>query len=262
MQNMTVLRSHLAALLITQQVIGQCREAMVPFFFLRRRKHQLDTIAKKTETLEKVEFDGGEVESSIQKQANLESSMDIYEGTMDDYLEMFLQFGYVFLFSSVFPLAAVWALLNNITEIRSDAFKMCRVFQRPFAESASNIGAWQIAFEIISAIAVMTNCALIGMNPEVRKLMPTDVTPVNVVLIFVAVEHIILAMKMAIAYFIPDTPKWVEIEVAKMVYKTKMALQNERLEKTNHHREILSNQRRSRLDSGKEPVTVGKTTDL
>lgn len=70
---------HLAALLITQQVIGQCREAMVPFFFLRRRKHQLDTIAKKTETLEKVEFNGGEVESSVQKQANLESSMDIYE---------------------------------------------------------------------------------------------------------------------------------------------------------------------------------------
>jgi hypothetical protein len=61
---------------------------------------------------------------------------------------MFLQFGYVFLFSSVFPLAAVWALLNNITEIRSDAFKMCRVFQRPFSESASNIGAWQVMYSL------------------------------------------------------------------------------------------------------------------
>ena len=37
-------------------------------------------------------------------------------------------------------------------------------------------------------MAVMTNCALIGMNPEVRKLLPTDVTAVNIVLIFVAVE--------------------------------------------------------------------------
>ena len=68
----------------------------------------------------------------------------MFKGTLNDYLEMFLQFGYVFLFSSVFPLAALWALINNITEIRSDAFKMCRVFQRPFAEGASNIGAWQV----------------------------------------------------------------------------------------------------------------------
>ena len=37
-------------------------------------------------------------------------------------------------------------------------------------------------------MAVMTNCALIGMNPEVRKLLPSDVTAVNIVLIFVAVE--------------------------------------------------------------------------
>ena len=69
----------------------------------------------------------------------------LFQGTLNDYLEMFLQFGYVFLFSSVFPLAALWALINNITEIRSDAFKMCRVFQRPFAEGASNIGAWQVS---------------------------------------------------------------------------------------------------------------------
>ena len=68
----------------------------------------------------------------------------VFQGTMDDYLELFLQFGYVYLFSSAFPLAALWALLNNITEIRSDAFKMCRIFQRPFAESASSTGAWQV----------------------------------------------------------------------------------------------------------------------
>lgn len=66
---------------------------------------------------------------------------------MDDYLEMFLQFGYVFLFSSAFPLAALWALINNVTEIRSDAFKMVNIFQRPFAESASNIGAWQVCLD-------------------------------------------------------------------------------------------------------------------
>ncbi|XP_062589609.1 anoctamin-10-like isoform X2 [Saccostrea cucullata] len=232
LQDMVLLRSHLAGLLITQQVIGQIQEAMVPFVFLKRRKKQVDNLMKKQDALQKVEYFNGEIDEEVQKQAGVESEMEEYLGTMDDYLEMFLQFGYVFLFSSAFPLAALWAFLNNITEIRSDAFKMVRVFQRPFAESASSIGAWQVAFELISIMAVMTNCALIGMNPEVKKLLPTDITPVNIVLIFVAVEHIILAIKVAVAILIPDQPHWVEIELAKTAYQSKLALQEKHLHKS------------------------------
>lgn len=93
------------------------------------------------------------------------------QGTLDEYLEMFLQFGYVFLFSSVFPLAAVWALLNNITEIRSDAFKMCRVFQRPFAESAANIGAWQVRiFCRNSWLGVDLCCQSVNRNKVLQKI--------------------------------------------------------------------------------------------
>lgn len=66
------------------------------------------------------------------------------QGTFDDYLELFLLFGYVSLFSCVYPLAAVLVVLNNITEVYSDAFKMCRVFKRPFSDPASNIGVWQV----------------------------------------------------------------------------------------------------------------------
>ena len=67
-----------------------------------------------------------------------------FQGTFDDYLELLLQFGYVFLFSAVYPLAAVWALFNNIIEIRSDAFKISRVCQRPFGQAAEDIGTWQV----------------------------------------------------------------------------------------------------------------------
>lgn len=68
----------------------------------------------------------------------------VFQGTFDDYLELFLQFGYVSLFSCVYPLAAVFAVLNNITEIYSDALKMCRVYKRPFSEPTANIGVWQV----------------------------------------------------------------------------------------------------------------------
>ena len=66
------------------------------------------------------------------------------QSTLEDYQEMFIQFGYVVLFSSAFPLAALCALINNVIEIRSDALKLCCGFQRPFGERVDNIGQWQV----------------------------------------------------------------------------------------------------------------------
>lgn len=40
-------------------------------------------------------------------------------------------------------------------------------------------------------------------------------------------QHIILAIKFGVAYFIPDTPKWVQVELAKVAYKSKQALHKE-----------------------------------
>lgn len=70
--------------------------------------------------------------------------MEEYQDTFDDYLELYIQFGYVFLFSSVYPVAAFWALLNNLVELRADAFKMCKLFRRPFMRKVKDIGAWQV----------------------------------------------------------------------------------------------------------------------
>lgn len=79
------------------------------------------------------------------RSSSKESRMESYDETYDDYLEMFIQFGYVVLFSSVYPAAAFWAVLNNILEIRSDALKLCLVFQRPLGKKVKDIGAWQVS---------------------------------------------------------------------------------------------------------------------
>lgn len=46
-------------------------------------------------------------------------------------------------------MAAMCALLNNVIEIRSDAFKLCMIFQRPFGQRAENIGTWQVCYLFI-----------------------------------------------------------------------------------------------------------------
>lgn len=86
------------------------------------------------------------------------------QGTFDDYLEQFLLFGYVSLFSCVYPLAAMLVVLNNVTEVYSDAFKMCRVFKRPFSEPASDIGVWQVR-----ARSIVLSFVLFASNGLVNK---------------------------------------------------------------------------------------------
>lgn len=68
-----------------------------------------------------------------------------YDGTFADHLEMTIQLGYVILFSSAFPSAAMCAMLNNLLEIRTDAFKLGYVCQRPFGQRVPNIGTWQVS---------------------------------------------------------------------------------------------------------------------
>lgn len=93
----------------------------------------------------------------------------IDKGTYYDYVTLFEQYGYITLFSSVFPWVSVAALVNNIAEQRSDAFKYCHVHQRPFPTcTQKGIGPWLNAFELLGMISVMTNLALIALHPDVR----------------------------------------------------------------------------------------------
>ena len=51
-----------------------------------------------------------------------------------------IQYGFVTLFIAAFPLGPFFALINNLLEIRLDAYKFVVVFQRPMAARAQDIG--------------------------------------------------------------------------------------------------------------------------
>ena len=46
------------------------------------------------------------------------------------------------MFVAAFPLAPLFALINNMVEIRLDASNFIHNFRRPVAERAEDIGAW------------------------------------------------------------------------------------------------------------------------
>lgn len=68
-----------------------------------------------------------------------------------------LQFGFITIFVAAFPLAPLFALLNNWVEIRLDAHKFVCEYQRPVAERAQNIGVWLNILDILSHMAVIAN---------------------------------------------------------------------------------------------------------
>uniref|UniRef100_A0A914EFL6 Anoctamin n=1 Tax=Acrobeloides nanus TaxID=290746 RepID=A0A914EFL6_9BILA len=84
----------------------------------------------------------------------------------DEYLEMAMQFGFITLFAAVFPLAPLFALINNIFEMRLDAYKLLVTVQRPMPAQVKDIGIWMTILEIMSFLAVLCNACLIAFTSD------------------------------------------------------------------------------------------------
>lgn len=245
-QDMDYLRSQVQTMLIVNQAINNLQEAILPLAFkyyamkiAELKKKWFSKKAKKNDEYENL-LDSYEsnlclslktiplipYEDSRLEAATKEGDMENYEGTYDDYLELFIQFGYVFLFSSVYPFAAFWAVCNNVVEIRADAFKLCKVFQRPMSRKVKDIGAWQRAFEVLGALSIMTNCGLLCLSPRLKKTFP-DVAPVEWVMFFVLLEHLLLGVRYLLHIAIADKSEWVRVALAKRNYESKQALKFE-----------------------------------
>lgn len=157
----------------------------------------------------------------------------LLQGLFGEYIELLVQFGYLSLFSCVYPLTAVLLLINNLTEIRSDAYKICNLFRKPFSPLAANMGVWQVsrshnaqqkwewdalivsplwqlwvnslchclvfqlAFEVLSFVSVVSNCWLLILSPRLRELCQGgEMSSTNFLLLAVLLEVQWKQMKM------------------------------------------------------------------
>ncbi|KAH8410308.1 hypothetical protein KR009_011011 [Drosophila setifemur] len=236
------LKEQLAGLLISRQIIGNLRESAIPYFVEQWKLAKLSfnmwgalsptqnvtrSLAEELATAEaELKAEGTATPTKSQPhqpdptskrnigQAEIESSLYKYDGTFSDHLEMLVQMGYVVLFSAAFPLAGICALINNLMEIRSDAFKLAHVHQRPFGQRVANIGTWQNALSILSLAAVIVNCALIGLSGQVSRLWP-GLTTAQTIILIVTLEHIMLGLRQALTWLLPELPSWLAAEIAR-----------------------------------------------
>ncbi|KXJ79796.1 hypothetical protein RP20_CCG027517 [Aedes albopictus] len=233
LQDMKMLKTQLMMQLIVLQFVQNVLENLLPYLkkkvalisnklFVKSNYERLQQAYEEYDQMGILSLDDDDLRIVRHKK---ESVMEEYN-TYDDYLELYIQFGYVVLFSSVAPMTAFWAILNNVIEIRLDAYKLCSFFKRPFARRTKNIGAWQLAFETLAIISIMTNCGILYLSPQMRELA-TNVSSEAYAISFLVIEHVLLGLTWFIYKAIPDTPLWVRVALAKADYESRQALKRE-----------------------------------
>jgi hypothetical protein len=145
-------------------------------------------------------------------------------------MELVIQFGYIVLFSVVFPLGAFMSLISNSIQVKSQ-MKNLVYFRRFKAEVSDGIGSWMTCLDTLSQVSIFLNCATLYFTSKVYILIFVgslgeegddtsenliqnntfktfttgwDITTFLVTLILI--EHGMLMLKLFLEQLIEDTP--------------------------------------------------------
>ncbi len=242
-QDLPGLRLQLFMNLCIKQIALNATEVLVPLWTLRKERRREEA---------EVETRGGssgtalsEVDKELTRNP---SSTALY----DEMSELVLQLAYVTLFVSVFPIAPLAALLNNLIEVRVDAFKFAGLMRRPQCRDTAGIGAWGVIIQMVTFCAVLTNCAILAINRDaLTTLFPGETfTSLGRVLIFFIAEHSVLALQVLLALAIPDVPESINAEKKKRKTLRAQRLKDAREAKPNSgYSEIMTAKERERMEA-------------
>jgi anoctamin-10 len=164
------LQDQMFAYTVTNQIVGTFLEVGLPFILRAVEAYRTGKRKNGHAKKKRVVFEDEATPASGERTAREEreflervrSEVALPEyDTFTDYSEMVTQFGYVTLWSTIWPLAPVMALLNNVLELRSDAFKMTVHHRRPVPTRTDTIGPWLDALSFLTWLGALTNSALV-----------------------------------------------------------------------------------------------------
>jgi len=222
-------RSELVALYTADCVRRLATETILPLVvqWATRRMHRKKLDELKQQLGEKVHL----------SQAVQDAGLDEYE-QFDDYLEMVIEFGYITMFGSAFPLGAALSLLYNLVEMQNDRFKLTYAVQRPRSCRVNCIGTWQTVLLVQTIVAAFTNVAIFGFaSNQMEQWMPQWFVPDggslmkpgmegNVVGSVFFIEHVLLIVIALVMWRVPDLDAATKLIIQKRLYEEEQAFQN------------------------------------
>lgn len=189
---------------VTAQIVNFLLEVVVPYVkrkgFRTVKQVKANTAAKHGGTIEHHAANDLPEEAAFLARIRNEAELDVYDVT-GDFREMVVQFGYLSLFSVVWPLTAVSFLINNWIELRSDALKITLENQRPVPWRADSIGPWLDALGFQTWLGSLTAAALVflfsgdGLGPHGT---PWNISAWGLLLTMFFSEHIYLVVQLGV----------------------------------------------------------------
>jgi len=229
LQDIAALRAQLFTTLLVQQIVNQVQEVVIPNFlhkpssmkFLYRtgKKLGLNDTPQKRNISGVTDLDGDDDRVRAVQHDTLADPLDSLH---DDFMELWLQYGHVFLFAAVYPLSAVIALANNFTELYADKYKLCRLSRKPKPVAVRDIGGWYLAFRLTAIVSIISNCGLIAL--DLRNTAGEEWSDVEWFRMFVIIEHIFVVIFLGINRLISDTSKRVKLSMDRADYHFKERL--------------------------------------
>jgi hypothetical protein len=142
-----------------------------------------------------------QIDKQIQLPAYISRDVD---GTLGDYLEISILYGYITLFAVAFPLSGILTFIAIIIETYVDRYKLLYLVRRPLPLGAKNINKWKTILMFNSVATIVTNAAIICFT------MPTfanwESAENNKFLVFACFCIFMLLLRAAIAFGVPDIP--------------------------------------------------------
>ena len=129
-----------------------------------------------------------------------EAALPEYD-VQSDLREMVIQFGYLSLFSVVWPVMPVCFFINNWVELRGDIFKLTKECKRPNPQRADSIGPWLDSLGFLAWLGSLTSAAIIymfsndGLGPDGR---PSHIKLGGLLLTVFFSEHLYLMVRLGV----------------------------------------------------------------
>jgi hypothetical protein len=154
------LRNEVIALTLTGQLSDMFEEMVVPYVIHRLKSwYHAYKISRSHFSSTKVDDPS---EKAFLQSVRRQASLPPYN-VQDDISEMVIQFGYLALFSPVWPLVSIGFLINNWIELRSDFLKICIEHQRPNSIRTDGIGPWIHSLDALTWLGSICTAAVVHM---------------------------------------------------------------------------------------------------
>ncbi|KAI9228091.1 MAG: calcium-activated chloride channel-domain-containing protein [Piptocephalis tieghemiana] len=218
------LREQVIYYVLTAQVINFATETIVPWMSrkaLRKTKRMAAAEDPFSSSSEGHGIQHGEGEDRFLRRVIRESERPVYD-IYEDYSEMILQFGYVSLFSIVWPITPLLCLANNWVELRSDAVKINLNCRRPIPSRADSIGPWKDNLAMICWLSAVTNVLFLYQFSQLDKYPAGRIKSMqDAVILAVIAERSYFLLRWICRLLVQSLPSWADARVAHEEYALK-----------------------------------------